>query len=154
MTGLHSPHISADEFPPGVIEQMDPRILAALSDLRNEVGLPLYPSPVYGAHIRERGTSRHSVEGGRLSDATDFFCRWDAAWKYLDAARRHPDIGGIGIYTHTIYRAALPGDWAMMHIDLRPDTLEWVCHQRPGIYVYLQSEPLKYHRILGEFARV
>ena len=151
--------ISPNEFPAGVLDHMDAQVILVLSDLREDVGLPLMPSPIYGAHVRQTGGSRHSIDGGsRLSDATDFFCSWGAAWKYLDAARRHPQIGGIGIYTDMLFnpRGLTPneGDWAMIHIDLRPAHLEWVGWREDRNsklkYVSLQNDPLDYHRILAE----
>ena len=151
--------LSTSEFPAGALDQMDARIILALSDLRKKVGEPLYPSPVLGAHVRHSGSSRHSINGGtRLSDATDFFCSWSAAWRYLDAARRHPEIGGIGIYTDMVFnpRGATPGlgDWAMIHIDGRAGVAEWIGWRKgqsaPIRYASLQRDPLEYHRLLAE----
>lgn len=154
--------ISPNEFPAGVLDHMDAQVILVLSDLREDVGLPLMPSPIYGAHVRQTGGSRHSIDGGsRLSDATDFFCSWGAAWKYLDAARRHPQIGGIGIYTDMLFnpRGLTPneGDWAMIHIDLRPAHLEWVGwredRSKPTQYIYLARSPLDYYKTLAERGR-
>lgn len=144
------------EWPAGVLDQMSARVILALDSARN--ALPeshqLRPSPVAGAHVRLTGTSRHSTRNGqRLSDATDFFCDWSHAARVLQALRRVPEIGGIGIYTDMVW-GGVDGDRCMFHIDCRPDRLEWVGwrqSRRDAIqYVYLSHEPARYHAILSQ----
>jgi hypothetical protein len=150
-------NLSRNEFPSGVLEHMDARVILALSDLRRTTGRPIFPSPVAGAHVRHTMSgSRHATQGGkRLSDATDFFLTWEDAHAYMEAAREHHVINGIGIYTDMIFRAGGQGTWAMMHIDCRPieARLEWVgWRETPNhsmIYVYKQRTPAEYNRILN-----
>ena len=152
-----------------VLELTAANLILAVSDLRTEVGRPIMPSPVAGAHVRQRtrrpgrhNGDRHSVdEIFPLSDAGDFFCRWEDAWLFLSAAEKHKDIHGIGIYTDMIFRGTAEGTYAMLHFDCRtlPEEvgfkeLEWV-GWRESVnnrmkYVYKQYDPVEYHRILGE----
>ena len=152
-----TPRIRQSEFPAGVLEHMDARIIQALSHLRTVVGKPLYPSPVFGAHIRHSiSNSRHSTRNGnRLADATDFFVAWEDAWAYLEAAEAHPDINGIGIYTDMLFGPGAEGTWAMIHIDCRPadSKLDWVGWREDRFhklkYVYKQNSVAEYNRILN-----
>ena len=152
-----TPRIRQHEFPAGVLEHMDANVILALSDIRTEVGRPLLPSPVFGAHVRHSVTgSRHSTrDGQRLSDATDFFVAWEDAWAYLETAERHPNINGIGIYTDMLFRDGPEGTWAMIHIDCRPENLkaDWVGWRESRFhkmtYVSKQNNLAKYNRILN-----
>lgn len=152
--------LTPGEWPAGVLERMDGRVIEALSDIRKALPDPyaIIPSPVGGAHVRTSGSvlSRHYVGDGRLADATDFFMQWDHVWLALQVAQQHPDIGGIGIYTDAMLRGQ-EGDYAMVHIDLRPQRLQWVAWRQdrdhPTEYVYLLTDPLRYHRILAERGR-
>lgn len=149
--------ITQSEFPAGVLEHMNANVIIALSDIRTEVGRPLFPSPVAGAHVRHTNTgSRHSTRNGqRLSDATDFFVAWEDAWAYLEAIERHPNINGVGIYTDMLFRAGPEGTWAMFHIDTRPadQKLDWVgwreTRNHSMKYVYKQQRLAEYNHILN-----
>jgi hypothetical protein len=149
--------LSPDEWPDGVLERMDGRVIQALGLIRSQIpdSHEIIPSPVPGAHVRDTGTSRHSTAGNRLSDATDVFMAWPHVWAALQIARRTAWIGGIGLYTDMMLRGR-EGDYAMLHIDLRPQRLEWVAWRKsrnhPTQYVYLHADPLKYHRIIGNRA--
>lgn len=151
-----TPNIGKAEFPAGVLASMSAGVVLALSDLRKTVGKSLFPSPVYAAHVRHTsGNSRHETKGGtRLSDATDFFCSWDAAPAYLEAAKAHPGIGAVGIYTDMVFRGSYEGDYAMLHIDMRErdETLVWVgwreSRRHPTQYVYQYRQPDQYANIL------
>jgi len=156
--GLITPRLSKDEWPEGTLERMNFRIIQLLSELRVLSGVPFFPSPVAGAHVRESGNSRHSTkEGLRLSDATDFFCAWEGAEIVLRKAKRIYGIGGIGIYTDAIFRDSSEGTWCLFHIDARPERLEWVgwreSVKHKTQYVYSHTNPREYHRILAERAR-
>lgn len=153
------PNFSLHEWPSGVLDQMDARVIRALANAR--LALPpshkLNPSPVAAAHVRATGASRHSTQGGhRLSDATDFFCDWAHASRTLQSLRRTPEIGGIGIYTDMIF-SGKEGDRCMFHIDCRPERLEWVgwrqSRRDPINYVYLAGDPIEYHLVLAERGR-
>lgn len=164
------PNLSQGEWPQGVLEYVAADLILAVSDLRDEVGLPIIPSPLQGGHIRFQprrpgnfNGDCHSVDQANpLSTAGDFFCTWEAAWKYLTAAEQHPKIKGIGVYTDMVFRTGVEGDYAMLHFDLR-DTphpypfLQWVGwrehRQAPMQYVYKQFDPVGYHRILSVRAK-
>jgi len=148
-------HFSPKEWPviedgalagDNVLEHMDPELVVKLDRLRDAIGSPLHPSPVWKAHVRYTGTSRHSlyVTHDRISDATDFFVDWDALWLAQDLARKFFS-GGIGIYLDVEYRGR---PWPMMHCDLRPEPLRWV--RENGVYTYLHQSPAEYHSILAE----
>lgn len=149
--------LSPTEWPRGVLEHMGARVILALSDARD--ALPpshaFMPSPVVGGHVRTTGNTanRHYAGNGRLSDATDFFVAWPHAWDVLTELQRHPNIGGIGIYTDMMLRG-VPGDYCMFHIDMRPNRLLWVgwreSREQPTQYVYHNSAPRMYHRLLYE----
>jgi len=152
-----TPYLRPDEWPEGVLGQMDARVVLALSDLREKTDVPMIPSPVSGAHVRD-GTSgsRHSVHGGdRLSDATDFFVPWVGAEDVWDAANRHPGIGGIGLYDQMMLRGT-PGELCMVHIDCREEEdIAWIGHGRtsagrPQEYVYCRNEPDRFQQLFDE----
>ena len=133
------PQLQPHEWPDGVLEHMDPAVLNAAVNLRLDSGVPMTPSPLFGAHVRTEGNSRHSTKGGtRLADATDFFIPSHTASiiKILQAAQRMPEIGGCGLYFDT--RPSV-----MMHIDCRPERLEWV--RIGGQYIYLNKDAAMYY---------
>lgn len=165
-----SPYLSPEEWPKGVLERTSADLIRAVSLLRGQVGLPIYPSPLKEAHVRfkKRTPGRfngdcHSVdEYNPVSTAGDFFCTWEAAWKYLDAAEGHPEIKGIGIYTDMLFKTDTEGDYAMLHFDIRETPhpcpfLHWVGWREhrnaPMQYVYKQFHPIEYHRILSARAK-
>lgn len=151
---------SPSEWPAGVLEYMDPRIIRVVSDIRD--ALPedhsMTPSPVDRAHVRhEVSGSRHSTrERARLSDATDIYMAWPHVWAAWLEAQRHPEVGGLGIYTDMLWAGQLRRK-AMLHIDTRPERLVWVAWRRdqhdPMKYVYLHSDPIEFHRIVSLRAR-
>src|SRR5690606_22508547 len=124
------PNFSPSEWPAGVLANMDARLIPALQRARTESGVRVKPSPVPGAHVRATGPSRHSIQGGaRLSDATDLFIPggWSDALAFWQAAQRDPEIGGIGLYINRQWGGPMP----MIHIDLRPQRLLWLCRRHP-----------------------
>jgi hypothetical protein len=133
------PELQAHEWPEGVLDHMDPSVLNASIELRKAAGVPMTPCPLFGAHVRTEGNSRHSTQGGtRLSDATDFFIpsHTTSIIRILQVAQRMPEIGGIGLYFDT--RPSV-----MMHIDCRPERLEWV--RIAGEYIYLHRDAAMYY---------
>ena len=148
------PNFSPGEWPAGVLEQMDARVIQVLAAVRQRLPRThrMDPSPVPGAHVRATGTSRHSTQGGRLSDATDFFMDWQHAWDALIALQAEPRIGGLGIYTDMMW-SGREGDRCMFHIDTRPERVEWVAwrvsRDTPTVYVNKARDPLEYHRIIA-----
>lgn len=146
------------EFPAGVLDLMDFEVIRVLSEIRDRLPAShaLVPSPVAGAHVRPSGNSRHSNTGGRLSDATDFFVRWEHAWDAWAAILRHPEVGGAGIYPNMTW-GGVAGDRAMFHIDLRPNRIMWVGYrdatQQGTRYAFLHSDPRTFHRVLAVLGR-
>jgi len=149
-------YFSRNEWPEGTLESMDASIIYTISEIR--ASLPrshaFTPSPVARAHVRDSGTSRHSTNNGtRLSDATDFFVKWEHAWDTWNAILAHPKVGGAGIYTDMMLKGK-EGDYCMFHIDNRPERLVWVSWRRnrhdKNKYVYLTKDPLGYHKIIAE----
>lgn len=154
---LASDKITKEEFPEGVLDWLDFEVIKVLALLRAKTAVPLMPSPVAGAHVRQVGTSQHSTKGGtRLSQGTDFFVRWKHAAHVLETARSIPEIGGLGFYTDMIYRGK-ENTYAMFHIDLRKDRIEWLGWREdrnaPTRYVYLGRYPKQYHKLLNDRAR-
>lgn len=136
------------EWPAGVLEHMDARIITVLSEIRDTLpaGHGMQPSGLAEAHVRHDGTSRHSTQGGaRLSDATDFFMQWSTVWDAWRAVQAHPAVGGLGVYLDSITGRPF------MHIDLRPDRMLWVRHK--GVYTYHHRDPIKFFRVLADHGR-
>ena len=153
------PRFSPNEFPPGVLTRMDPSVILTLSDIRT--ALPdnafITPSPVPGAHVRDRGTIRHGTDHGRrLSNATDFFMDWGHAWAAWQVILANPNVGGAGIYPDMLW-GGQQGARCMFHIDTMPQRMVWVGYRLTPSdstrYVYLHHEPLKFHKIIAERAK-
>lgn len=147
------------EFPEGVLEEMDASVIQALLDVRASIPMDhfLYPSPLYGAHVRDDGSgSRHNTRGGRLSDATDFFCLRGQLALVVQTIGKHPKINGFGVYKGSVYRGNVDM-WAMVHIDTRPEEerVYWVAEKVGGkyLYTYMHRNPKKYFKILSEVCR-
>lgn len=141
------------EWPPGVLNHMQGRIILALSSLRNSLPADhrMTPSPLVAAHIRDTGTSRHSLTGGRLSDATDIYMdQWEHAYAAWEKAVSHPEIGGVGFYLDKWL--GRPGNVKpMLHFDGRKEKMLWVCHRVDGrdVYVYHHRDPALFHQLMG-----
>jgi hypothetical protein len=145
----------AGEWPDGTLQHMDGRLIRVLDRIRNRLpkGHSMTPSPLRGAHVRESGTSRHSTQGGRrLSDATDIFMRWSTVWDAWAECLRDPAVGGLGIYVDTFLGDATRTR-PMLHIDLRPERLMWVCWRVTSrvdpFYTYHHLNPLEFHKVLA-----
>lgn len=152
-------NLQPNEWPDDVLEHMTAGVILELSDLREQVGAPVWPSPVLGAHVRHRTRragdgDRHATDNGsRLSDATDFFLRWADAPAYLRHAMRSERIGGIGIYDSMMLDGE-PGDHCMMHIDTRPERVMWVGNGRePVEYVLEHSQPKRFYQLISAMLR-
>jgi len=131
---------SPSEWPSDCTQDMEPSLFTdCLFPLRINSGVPMTPSPLLEAHVRNKGESRHSLRGGRRkSDASDLFIgtnRQDVA-RVLREAFRIGQIGGFGLYPTT----QLDGKRnVMIHIDHRPERLVWL---RVGDdYIYEVSDP-------------
>lgn len=154
------PRFSPEEWPEGVLEHMSPRIIHTLSAIRHALPAShvITPSPIARAHVRhEEGGSRHCTNGrDRLSDATDVFMEWPHVWAAWIAAQRVMRVGGLGLYTDMVW-AGQQGRKAMLHIDTRPERLVWVAWRKdresPMHYVYENTDPIGFHRIIAERAR-
>lgn len=138
-------HFSPSEWPLGVLQHMDARIVLALASVRSS--LPndhrMTPSPIKAAHIRAEGspTSRHSIANNRLADATDIFMHsWAHAYAAWTKAIAHPDLGGVGFY---LDKTLAGSNKPMLHFDCRPEKTLWVCHKGPtgDVYTYLHHDP-------------
>lgn len=148
------------EWPLGTLSQMDAKVITALFDVRNNVPPThaIYPSPLYGAHVRNDDTgSRHSiVNGTRLSDATDFFCRKAHLPRIFMEIMKHPRINGCGFYLGSTFQGNSE-DWMLVHIDTRPhyEKSFWAAEKINNNYVYhsLLRNPQKYFQILEEIAQ-
>jgi len=136
------PELLPDEWPNGVLEQMDPALFNnAVIPLRQMSGIAMTPSPLPEAHVRHEGESRHSTKRGtRLSDATDLFINGSQAADMWRLAQRIPDIGGFGMYFDT-------NPSIMIHIDTRPDRLLWI--RVGGAYIYEHRDPAFFYTQLG-----
>lgn len=137
---------SRSEWPKGTLFRMDERILLGLFDIREIADSEMHPSPVYQAHVRnETSSSRHSLlQGERLSDATDFFCRWEDSPQIARAIIDHRDLRGYGFYTDMRYSRESSTRYGMFHIDTRPrGPVCWIGEGRePVRYVYLTPSQL------------
>jgi hypothetical protein len=145
---------SPREWPPGVLEQMNASVIRELANVRSRLPADhtMTPSPLIAAHVRPQGTSRHSIQGGtRLSDATDIFMHWNTVWRAWLEAMRNPAVGGLGIYLDTVLHGA---SRPMLHFDTRPERVVWVRYRPTAnsspVYVYHHSQPVHFHRVLGE----
>ena len=136
------PELQPDEWPLGVLEQMDPALLNnAVIPLRQMSGIAMTPSPLAEAHVRSEGESRHSTKRGtRLSDATDLFIDNSQAANMWRWAQQVTDIGGFGMYFDT-------NPSTMIHIDTRPDRLLWI--RVGGAYIYEHRDPAFFYTQLG-----
>jgi len=142
MTKINWPReFSANEWPSGAIDRMDPKVFNdCLFPLRQLLGVPMRPSQLLGAHVRDTGTSRHSNTGGRLSDATDMHVPKLADMvRAYSLIRRVPAIGGFGMYWDT--------NEPLIHIDARPDKLCW--QRINGKFIY-DTDSVAFHKALGE----
>lgn len=152
------PNFTPSEFPEGVLERLDGRVVEALQDIRTTSEVLLYPSPLYGAHVRDDSSgSRHNTRGGRLSDATDFFVLKSQAHKVYQAVMNHPAINGAGFYQGSIFRGN-PDLWCLCHIDIRPrnEAVFWTARRKETegySYTYLHNSPRDYFKILEEICQ-
>ena len=103
----------------------------------------MWPSQLFDAHVRPSGNSRHSTEDGeRLSDATDMHVKTiEQMLAAMNAAEQINEIGGIGIYFNT--------NTPLIHIDMRPTRLVWVC-TRNGEYIYRENNRSKFYQVLTD----
>lgn len=144
----------ANEWPAGVLHNMQARIIEAVADIRAQLPADhrMTPSPAVKAHVRDTGTSRHSIEGGRrLSDATDIFMdHWAHAYAAWEIALHHPGIGGLGFYLDKWIHS--PGNSKpMLHFDGRDEKIFWVCYRGPNgdHYVYHHRNPERFHDLMS-----
>ncbi len=133
---------SPGEWPDGVLEYMDDRIIYALRDIRVKSGCTMWPSPVYGAHVRhDKGNRHNTLQRTRLADATDFFTTWKDAEAVLETILLFPNvIKGFGVYDSMKFKTDIVGEYCMFHIDTRPvgPVCWWGQGREPVIYVYMQ----------------
>lgn len=143
-------HFSANEWPAGALSLMEAKIILATAEIRAKLPADhrMKPSPLFAAHVRTSGTSRHSTQNGkRLSDATDIFMfDWAHARAAWLEAQRHEDIGGIGFYLDR-WMGDPTNITPMLHFDCRPERMLWVC--KDNEYVYFHSDPRRFFTLMG-----
>jgi hypothetical protein len=141
-------HFKKTEFPSGVLDHMDARLLTeCLFPLRQVSGVSMMPSSLYGAHVRHTdGRSLHCTHNKtRLSQATDFHvATHDKMMRVVNQAQTLDSIGGIGIYFDT-HRP-------MIHIDMRSERLMWLRYAKNGrgVYLYRENGYIEFYKKLGE----
>ena len=147
------------EFPPRVLEFLEPKLLSTLINLRDVFGLPIYPSPLRGAWVREGGspTSRHFIGNKRLSDAGDFFVGSNYHKAWLDA-QAIEDITGIGVYPYTKYSRLNGQNYCpALHIDIRPRSngsrLFWM-RLKDGTYINPMENNAERKRFFEELSKI
>ncbi len=132
------------DWPESVLDKMNSNVLIdGVFVLRDESGIPMWPSALAAAHVREDGNSRHSTQSGtRLSDATDMHV--SSYYKMIEVmlyADNIDAIGGIGIYFNT--------NTPMLHLDMREGSLLWLCTKN-GEYIYRENDIVKFYDALGK----
>jgi len=127
--GITIRNFTWNEFPESP-ELADPKLLLALDYLRDDLGVPIIPSPVPGALARFDGskTSQHYAVD-RLSTGCDVFIRC-SPFKAYSIILQSGCFTGVGIYFDTQY-AGKPH--VMFHLDIRDEPLMWY---RDGNYHY------------------
>ena len=140
----HWPKVfSFDDWPKGSLLYMSESIIHSVFKLRNKSLIPMWPSHLFGAHVRHEGNSRHSTKNKtRLSDATDMHVSTiENMIRVMAVAESLPCIGGIGIYFDT--------NTPMIHIDNRMQRLLWL-RTSNGEYVYRENDYVKFYQVLAE----
>jgi len=134
------------DWPAGVLDKMDSLILTdIIFPLRIKSGIAMWPSAYYDAHIRETGTSQHSIECGRLSTATDMHVATiTKMMRVMAVAETILEIGGIGVYFDT--------NTPMLHLDARKNRLVWLRYKNEFgelKYLYRENDYVKFYKKLG-----
>jgi len=141
-----SPNLEKHEWPDNTLSWLHHTIIDKIIDLRSATGKPMFPSPVYGAHVRHSDSnSLHSTKNNtRLSKASDLFIRpedmWDIWFKSIDMGFK-----GIGLYFNKWY-GFTDNIMPMIHLDTRDNFLLWVS-EKNGEYVY-HTDPYNFFRII------
>lgn len=157
------PNFSASEWPASSLAQMSADTILALGEVRNKLpkSHKITPSPLFAAHVRQAGNSRHSTKGGkRLSDATDcFMLTWAHLLDFWVEAQRNEHIGGIGLYVNRWFGDAVKKPITpMFHIDCRPERLLWICRTNPvnggDEYIYLHANPKLFFEEMQKLAEM
>lgn len=143
---LWHPKFSPSDFPDGVLELMDARVLTDLVfPLRQSSKIPMWGSALFEAHVRMSGNSMHSIERTGLSNATDLHCKtYKQMIQLMDEAEQMPKVGGVGIYFDT--------KTPMIHLDrfdVRGKKLTWL-RTINGDYVYKQNDPIAFYKSLTD----
>lgn len=130
-------HFTSDEWPDGVLDRVEPRLVVSLDRFRKLYGAPVYPSTDPEAWVRTSGspTSRHFAIG-RKSDAGDCFLGGDIREAFQVAAGMRI-FGGIGLYFDTFWQKK---PQPMIHLDLRKSEVQvwWV--RIGGSYFYAHKD--------------
>ena len=146
-----SKYLRPEEWPVGALEQMDAHLfIDCIFPLRKKSGVPMSPSPILAAHIRndDSGSQHNTHNGERLSTATDIqVSSVERMIKLMNHAESIPEIGGIGIYFDT--------HKPTIHIDSRKGRLVWLAYKENGkrVYLYRERDYLLFYKKLGELLK-
>ena len=116
-------HFKASEFPSGVLDSVDSKLIHTLDAFRKLLGAIVTPSPVAEGWVRKSGSkSSQHYAVDRLSLAGDVFPNCDIFYAALIAVQA--GFTGVGIYFDT----KLNGNpKPMLHVDMRDGPLVmWV----------------------------
>lgn len=136
-------YMQPHEWPAGTLEHMSAELFTDIVfPIREKTLVPMWPSKLFGAHVRHDGTSRHSTQGGaRLADATDMHVKAHKDMlKVLVALEANDFVGGIGLYFDT--------NTPMIHMDRRPGRVIWL--RVAGEYIYRHKDPVRFYKELGK----
>lgn len=133
-----------EDWPGNTLQHMSRELfIRGVFPLRAESGIPMWPSQLAAAHVREDGKSQHSTNFyTRLSQATDMHVKsYENLISIMAVADKMELIGGIGLYfdTHT----------PMFHIDMRKDKLMWI-RTKAGKYIYRENNHIEFYIELGK----
>ncbi|AFV51106.1 hypothetical protein MS_027 [Vibrio phage VPMS1] len=131
------------EWPKGTLDCMNAALFTRIVfPTRKAAGVAMWPSSLYGAHVRPDGNSRHSTKGGtRLSDATDMHVKSHRDMILVfNALQANKEVGGIGLYFDT--------NTPMIHMDNRSQRIMWL--RVEGEYIYAHKDQVRFYKELGK----
>ncbi len=136
-------NLKPHEWPEGTLDHMDSYLFTAVVfPTRERAKVAMWPSKLYGAHVRTEGSSCHSTQGGtRLSYATDMHVKTHAdMMTVFNELQANKYVGGIGLYFDT--------NTPMIHMDTRARRLMWL--RVEGEYIYAHKDPVRFYKELGK----
>lgn len=136
-------NLQPHEWPDGTLDQMDSHLFTAVVfPTRKDAGVAMWPSKLFGAHVRPDGNSCHSTKGGtRLAYATDMHIKSHKdMMKVFNVLQANDQVGGIGLYFDT--------NTPMIHMDTREGCMMWL--RVAGEYIYAHKDPVRFYKELGK----